>query len=163
MGPLDGLRVLDIGTLFPAGLTAAMLGDLGADVIKVEPPGGDSLRSMGAKVDGQSLVWAVVGRNKRSITLDLNQARGQQLLQRLVERADLLVENLPQRSLERWHTWCSTVIHHAKDPCSWNRGGVRLSDRGVRGRRRTRRRRLARGEGAGHPGRREGALREDRW
>jgi crotonobetainyl-CoA:carnitine CoA-transferase CaiB-like acyl-CoA transferase len=105
-GPLEGLRVLDIGTLFPAPLCAAMLGDLGADVIKVEPPGGDSLRAMGAKVDGQSLAWAVVGRNKRSITLDLNQARGQELLHRLVERADLLVENLPQRSLERWHcTW----------------------------------------------------------
>jgi crotonobetainyl-CoA:carnitine CoA-transferase CaiB-like acyl-CoA transferase len=105
-GPLEGLRVLDIGTLFPAGLCSAMLGDLGADVIKVEPPGGDSLRTMGAKVDGQSLVWAVVGRNKRSITLDLNQARGQELLHRLVERADLVVENLPQRSLERWHcTW----------------------------------------------------------
>jgi crotonobetainyl-CoA:carnitine CoA-transferase CaiB-like acyl-CoA transferase len=103
---MEGLRVLDIGTLFPAGLCAAMLGDLGADVIKVEPPGGDSLRTMGAKVDGQSLVWAVVGRNKRSVTLDLNQARGQQLLHRLVERADLVVENLPQRSLERWHcTW----------------------------------------------------------
>jgi crotonobetainyl-CoA:carnitine CoA-transferase CaiB-like acyl-CoA transferase len=104
--PLDGLRVLDIGTLFPSGLCSAMLGDLGADVIKLEPPGGDSLRAMGAKLDGQSLTWAVVGRNKRSITLDLNHPRGQELLQRLVARADLVVENLPQRSLERWHcTW----------------------------------------------------------
>ena len=65
--PLDGLRVLDIGTLFPAPLTAAMLGDLGADVIKVEPPGGDTLRSMGAKVDGQSLVWAVGAKAKALI------------------------------------------------------------------------------------------------
>jgi succinyl-CoA--D-citramalate CoA-transferase len=113
-GPLEGLRTLDIGTLFPAGLTAAMLGDLGADVIKLEPPGGDSLRSMGAKVDGQSLVWAVVGRNKRSITLDLNQARGQALLHRLVERADLVVENLPQRSLERWH--CTYPELAARNP-----------------------------------------------
>jgi len=101
--PLDGLRVLDIGTLFPSGLCSAMLGDLGADVVKLEPPGGDSLRSMGAKLDGQSLTWAVVGRNKRSITLDLNQPQAQPLLAKLVERADLVVENLPQRSLERWH------------------------------------------------------------
>ena len=113
-GPLEGLRALDIGTLFPAGLTSAMLGDLGADVIKVEPPGGDTLRSMGAKIDGRSLVWAVVGRNKRSITLDLNQARGQALLHRLVERADLLVENLPQRSLERWH--CTYPELAARNP-----------------------------------------------
>ncbi|MGH7336728.1 MAG: CoA transferase, partial [Myxococcota bacterium] len=69
--PLDGLRVLDIGTLFPAPLCAAMLGDLGADVIKIEPPGGDGLRGIGAQVEGHSLAWAVVGRNKRSITLDL--------------------------------------------------------------------------------------------
>jgi len=112
--PLDGLRVLDIGTLFPAPLCAAMLGDLGADVIKVEPPGGDSLRSVGAKVDGHSLGWAVVGRNKRSITLDLNQPRGQALLHRLVERADLVVENLPERSLERWH--CTYAELAARNP-----------------------------------------------
>jgi crotonobetainyl-CoA:carnitine CoA-transferase CaiB-like acyl-CoA transferase len=102
-GPLDGFRVLDIGTLFPSGFCSALLGDLGADVIKLEPPSGDSLRTMGAKLDGRSLTWAVVGRNKRSITLDLNQPRAHELLARLVARADLVVENLPQRSLERWH------------------------------------------------------------
>src|SRR5262245_9356301 len=112
--PLDGLRVLDLGTLFPAPLCAAMLGDFGADVIKVEPPGGDGLRSVGAKVDGHSLGWAVVGRNKRSITLDLNQPRGQALLHRLVERADLVVENLPRRSLERWH--CTYAELAARNP-----------------------------------------------
>jgi crotonobetainyl-CoA:carnitine CoA-transferase CaiB-like acyl-CoA transferase len=114
VGPLRGLRVLDIGTLFPAPLTAAMLGDLGADVIKVEPPGGDSLRSMGAKVEGRSLVWAAVGRNKRSVTLDLGQPRGQALLHRLIERTDVLVENLPQRSLERWH--CTYPELAARNP-----------------------------------------------
>jgi crotonobetainyl-CoA:carnitine CoA-transferase CaiB-like acyl-CoA transferase len=111
---MDGLRVLDIGTLFPPALTSAMLGDLGADVIKLEPPGGDSLRSVGPKLDGQSLGWAVAGRNKRSLTLDLNQARGQELLHRLVERADLVVENLPQRSLERWH--CTYPELAARNP-----------------------------------------------
>ena len=106
--------MLDIGTLFPAPLCAAMLGDFGADVIKVEPPGGDSLRSMGAKVDGHSLGWAVVGRNKRSITLDLSHPRGQALLHRLVERADVVVENLPERSLERWH--CTYAELAARNP-----------------------------------------------
>jgi succinyl-CoA---D-citramalate CoA-transferase len=112
--PLDGLRVLDIGTLFPGPLCAAMLGDLGADVIKVEPPGGDGLRGMGEKIDGRSLAWAVIGRNKRSITLDLDDARGQGLLHRLVERADLVVENLPARSLERWH--CTYAELAARNP-----------------------------------------------
>jgi len=114
VGPLSGLRVLDIGTLFPAPLCAALLGDLGADVIKVEPPGGDALRRMGARVAGRSLAWAVVGRNKRSVTLDLNQPRGQALLHRLVERADLVVENFPQPSLERWH--CTYPELAARNP-----------------------------------------------
>src|SRR5262245_46417368 len=91
-----------------------MLGDLGADVIKVEPPGGDGLRRVGTAVEGHSLGWAVVGRNKRSITLDLSQSRGQALLHRLVERADLVVENLPERSLERWH--CSYAELAATNP-----------------------------------------------
>jgi succinyl-CoA--D-citramalate CoA-transferase len=106
------LRVLDIGTLFPGPLCAALLGDLGADVLKVEPPGGDALRTMGTLVEGRSLGWAVVGRNKRSITLDLSKERGQALLHRLVERADLVVENLPQRSLERWHCTYDELAAH---------------------------------------------------
>ncbi len=83
-------------------MVAAMLGDLGADVIKVEPPQGDGLRQFGPIVDGHSLGWAAVGRNKRSVTLNLKTGRGQQLLERLLERSDLLVENLPRRTLERW-------------------------------------------------------------
>jgi len=102
IGALDGLRVLDIATLYSAPLVAAMLGDLGADVIKIEPPGGDGLRSLGASAEGRSLTWAAVGRNKRSVTLDLREPRGQDLLHRLVESADIVVENLPARTLERW-------------------------------------------------------------
>lgn len=102
-GALDGLRVLDIATLYSAPLVAAMLGDLGADVIKIEPPAGDGLRKLGVKAGGRSMTWAAVGRNKRSVTLDLREPRGQELLHRLVERADVVVENLPARTLERWN------------------------------------------------------------
>jgi crotonobetainyl-CoA:carnitine CoA-transferase CaiB-like acyl-CoA transferase len=102
-GALDGLRVLDLSTLFAAPQIAAMLGDFGADVVKVEPPQGDALRAMGAQRDGRSLIWALAARNKRSITLDLDEAAGLDLLHRLVEKADVLVENFPSSTLERWH------------------------------------------------------------
>jgi crotonobetainyl-CoA:carnitine CoA-transferase CaiB-like acyl-CoA transferase len=98
---LEGLRVLDISTLFAAPQIAAVLGDLGADVVKVEPPSGDPLRAMGAQRDGRSLMWALAARNKRSITLDLDNEAGRDLLHRLVERADVLVENFPRSTLER--------------------------------------------------------------
>jgi crotonobetainyl-CoA:carnitine CoA-transferase CaiB-like acyl-CoA transferase len=99
---LEGLRVLDISTLFAAPQIAAVLGDLGADVVKVEPPSGDPLRAMGAQRDGRSLMWALAARNKRSVTLDLDNEAGRDLLYRLVERADVLVENFPRSTLERW-------------------------------------------------------------
>ena len=102
-GALDGLRVLDISTLFAAPQVAAALGDLGADVVKVEPPQGDPLRAMGAQRGGRSLMWALAARNKRSITLDLDDDAGRDLLHQLVERADVLVENFPRSTLERWH------------------------------------------------------------
>lgn len=99
---LDGLRVLDLASLFPAPLLAAMLGDLGADVIKVEPPTGDPLRGLGVKKDGKSLTWAAVGRNKRSVTLNLADARSRPLLTRLIEGADVLIENFPRDAVERF-------------------------------------------------------------
>jgi crotonobetainyl-CoA:carnitine CoA-transferase CaiB-like acyl-CoA transferase len=102
-GALEGLRVLDTSTLFAAPQIAAVLGDLGAEVVKVEPPQGDPLRAMGAQRDGRSLMWALAARNKRAITLDFDSEAGRALLQRLVERADVLVENFPRSTLERWH------------------------------------------------------------
>jgi crotonobetainyl-CoA:carnitine CoA-transferase CaiB-like acyl-CoA transferase len=102
-GALEGLRVLDISTLFAAPQITAVLGDLGAEVVKVEPPQGDPLRAMGAQRDGRSLMWALAARNKRAITLDFDSGAGRALLQRLVERADVLVENFPRSTLERWH------------------------------------------------------------
>jgi crotonobetainyl-CoA:carnitine CoA-transferase CaiB-like acyl-CoA transferase len=102
-GPLAGLRILDLGTRIGAPFAATLLGDLGADVIKVELPGqGDFMRTIGPFVDGYSLFWAVEGRSKRSITLDLRKPRGQELLRRLVAEADVVVENFQPGTLEGW-------------------------------------------------------------
>src|SRR5512143_720527 len=101
--PLAGIRVLDLGTRIAAPFAATLLGDFGADVIKVELPGqGDFLRSIGPYVDGYSLFWAVEGRNRRSITLDLRKPAGQALLKRLVAHADVVVENFQPGTLEGW-------------------------------------------------------------
>jgi crotonobetainyl-CoA:carnitine CoA-transferase CaiB-like acyl-CoA transferase len=102
-GPLVGLRVLDLGTRIGAPFAATLLADLGAEVIKVELPGeGDFMRSIGPFVDGYSLFWAVEGRNKKSITLDLRTPAGQALLKRLVPLVDVIVENFQPGTLESW-------------------------------------------------------------
>ena len=99
-GPLAGLRVLDLGTRIAAPFCAGLLGEQGAEVIKIEQPrGGDFMREIGPFVDtgerdGQySLFWAVEGRGRKSVTLDLRTADGQDLLRRLAATADVLVEN----------------------------------------------------------------------
>jgi crotonobetainyl-CoA:carnitine CoA-transferase CaiB-like acyl-CoA transferase len=103
-GALDGIRVLDLGTRIGAPFCATLLGELGADVIKVEQPGtGDFLRTIGPFEQDVSLFWAVEGRGKRSITLDLSKPVGQDLLRRLVPHADVLVENFQPGTLERWN------------------------------------------------------------
>ena len=99
---LDGLRVLDLSILFAAPQIAAMLGDLGADVVKVETPAGDPLRAMGLTRRGQSLMWSYVGRNKRSVVVDPDDDAGRALLHRLCAAADVVVENLPPATLARW-------------------------------------------------------------
>src|SRR5262245_13004044 len=102
-GPLAGIRVLDLGTRIGAPFAATLLADLGAEVIKVELPGqGDFMRTIGPFVDGYSLFWAVEGRNKKSITLDLRKPAGQELLKRLVRHADAIVENFQPGTLEGW-------------------------------------------------------------
>src|SRR5437867_12886327 len=88
-GALAGLRVLDLANLLPAPLIAAMLGDFGADVVKVEPPSGDGLRSLGFARDGRSLPWALAGRNKRTVALDPETDEGRALVQRLSDVADV--------------------------------------------------------------------------
>ena len=79
-GPLAGLRVLDLATIYAGPLAAMLLGDFGADVIKVEHPRGDPLRTHGPSRDGHGLWWKVLGRNKRAMTLDLGTSRGQDVL-----------------------------------------------------------------------------------
>jgi formyl-CoA transferase len=103
-GPLSGIRVVELGQVIAGPFCGQLLGDYGADVIKVEPPGtGDVLRQWG-KTDGtgDSLWWSVTGRNKRSITVDLRTPEGQQLVRDLVVRADILLENFRPGTLERW-------------------------------------------------------------
>ena len=102
-GPLAGVRVLDLGTRIAAPFAATLLADLGAEVIKVELPGqGDFLRTIGPFEKGYSLFWAVEGRSKKSITLDLRKPAGQALLKRLVGHADVVVENFQPGTLESW-------------------------------------------------------------
>jgi formyl-CoA transferase len=103
-GPLAGLRVIELGTLLAGPFCGQLLGDFGAEVIKVEPPGqGDPMRVWGReKAGGKSLWWPVVGRNKKAITLDLRQADGQALLKELVSRSDFLLENFRPGTMEKW-------------------------------------------------------------
>jgi formyl-CoA transferase len=102
-GPLVGLRVLDLSTMIAAPFGAVLLADLGAEVIKVELPGvGDTLRALNPFWDGQSLYWASLARNKKSITLDMRTPRGRELLLQLVARSDVVTENFRPGTLERW-------------------------------------------------------------
>ena len=101
-GPLRGIRVLDISTVYAAPITAMLLGDFGADVIKVEHPCGDPARSHGANKDGHGLWWKVISRNKRCVTLNLGTPEGQQIFRALARGADVLVENFRPGVLERW-------------------------------------------------------------
>lgn len=101
VGPLSGLKVLEIGHFVAAPFAARLLGDLGASVVKVEPSGGDPVRGWGQQLDGQSIWWSVHGRNKRSITLDLKTAPGLALARDLASRADVLIENFRPGQLAR--------------------------------------------------------------
>ena len=102
--PLAGVRVLDVATMLAAPFCACILGDFGAEVIKVEMPGaGDPFRKFGtATASGASMNWLNDGRNKKSITLDLRKPEGAELLKRLVADCDILVENFRPGTLERW-------------------------------------------------------------
>lgn len=103
MKPLDGIRVLDVSTVIAGPTCCQILGDYGADVIKVEQPGtGDPLRGHGAAVNGTSLWWKVLGRNKRSIGIDLRTPDGARLLTELAAGADILVESFRPGTLDRW-------------------------------------------------------------
>src|SRR5580704_8402862 len=98
---LAGIRVIELGQLIAGPFCGKTLGDFGADVIKVEPPGlGDPLRKWRVLKDGTSLWWQVQSRNKRSITLDLRKPEGQEIVRKLVAEADVLIENFKPGSME---------------------------------------------------------------
>jgi formyl-CoA transferase len=103
-GPLDGIRVIEVGTLISGPFAGRLLGDMGAEVIKVEPPGSpDPLRTWGqAELDGHHFFWTVHARNKKAITLNLREAKGRELFLDLVERSDIIVENFRPGTLEKW-------------------------------------------------------------
>ena len=111
-GPLEGVRVLDLGTRLAAPFCAGLLGEMGAEVIKIEQPaGGDMMRTIGPFVtDGEgddateySLFWSVEGRGRKSVTLDLRRPEGQAILRTLAASSDVLVENFRPGTLERWN------------------------------------------------------------
>lgn len=102
-GALNGIRVLDTSTVIAGPFGAALLGDFGADVIKVEMPGqGDSGRNMGPLYEGKSLRWATFARNKKSITLDLRKEEGKNLFLKLVEKSDIIIENFRTGTFDKW-------------------------------------------------------------
>ncbi|BBZ61800.1 CaiB/BaiF CoA transferase family protein [Mycolicibacterium monacense] len=103
-GALDGIRVIEIGTLISGPFAGRLLGDMGAEVLKIEPPGApDPLRTWGqAELDGHHFFWTVHARNKKAITLDLRTPRGREIFLELVEQTDVIVENFRPGTLERW-------------------------------------------------------------
>ena len=101
-GPLQGLRVIELGSTVAAPFCARLLADFGADVIKVEQAEGDAVRSMGRRQDGRSLYAASILRGKRLVSIDLRNETGRELVRRLCESADILVENFRAGTLERW-------------------------------------------------------------
>jgi crotonobetainyl-CoA:carnitine CoA-transferase CaiB-like acyl-CoA transferase len=101
--PLTGIRVLDLATVLGAPVAATLLGEFGADVVKIEEPTtGDVLRQFGPRDGGRPLLWLQEARNKKSITLDLRLPRGQEIFRRLAASADVVAENFRPGTLERW-------------------------------------------------------------
>lgn len=102
-GPLEGIKVLDISTILAGPLVAQILGDFGAEVIKIEHPAKpDGMRGHGLDKDGHPLWWTMVGRNKRTMTLNLGNEQGADLFRKLAAEADVVVENFRPGTLERW-------------------------------------------------------------
>ncbi len=113
-GPLQGMKVLDMATLFAGPLAATLLGDFGADVIKIEHPKGDPVRSHGHVKNGINLWWKMIGRNKQTITLNLSRPEAQGILLDLAAQADVLIENFRPGTLEGWSIGPSQLL--ARNP-----------------------------------------------
>lgn len=103
-GPLAGIKVVELGTLIAGPLCGRMLADFGAEVIKIEAPeGGDQIRQWRKMYDGTSLWWYVQARNKKSVTLNLRSPEGQDIVRKLAQEADVVVENFRPGALEKWN------------------------------------------------------------
>ena len=104
-GPLADLRLIEMGTLLAGPFCGQLMGDFGAEVIKVEPPGiGDPMREWGQeKAHGMSLWWPVIARNKKSVTLNLREQEGQEIARELISQADFLLENFRPGTMQRWN------------------------------------------------------------
>jgi formyl-CoA transferase len=100
--PLEGVKVIDAATLFAGPLAATILGDFGAEVLKVEHPKGDPSRSHGYAKDGIGLWWKMLGRNKRAVTLSMSTTEGAEIFKKLVRDADVVIESFRPGTLERW-------------------------------------------------------------
>jgi formyl-CoA transferase len=112
-GALQGLRVIEMGQLIAGPFCGQLLGDMGADVIKVEPPGaGDPMREWGQGTDKVS--WEVIARNKRSVSANLRIAEGQALVRKLIATADILIENFKPGTMEKWGL--GPEVLHADNP-----------------------------------------------
>ena len=102
-GPLTGYRVIELGQLIAGPFTGSMLGYFGAEVIKIEPPqGGDPIRQWRVVEDGTSLWWHSIGRNKKSVTIDLKTSAGVALVKQLINSADVVIENFRPGVVEKW-------------------------------------------------------------
>jgi formyl-CoA transferase len=112
--PLAGLKIVELGQLIAGPFAAKIMAEFGADVIKVEPPAGDPLRKWRYVHEDTSVWWAAHARNKRSITLDLRQPEGQDIVRRLVANADILIENFRPGAMEKWGLGFETL--HAINP-----------------------------------------------
>ena len=102
MGPLEGIKIIDISTIVSGPLAASMLGDQGAEVIKIEPPfRGENARVMGPIKEGSGALFAVVNRSKRSLAMDLKQEESKKIIYKLIEAADIIIDNFRPGALER--------------------------------------------------------------
>lgn len=115
-GPLQGIRVLEFGQLLAGPYVGTLLGDFGAEVVKIEPPPkGDAMRDWGRlRHNDHSLWWSILARNKRSVTLNLREAGAQRIALRLAERVDVVIENFRPGTMERWGLGPDDV--HARNP-----------------------------------------------
>src|SRR3954449_9866914 len=115
-GPLTGLRVVEFGQLLAGPFVGTLLGDFGADVVKIEaPPGGDAMRDWGRlRHNGRSLWWSILARNKRSVALNLREAEGQRIAGELAAGADIVLENFRPGTMEKWGLGPEDV--HVRNP-----------------------------------------------